>query len=208
MKKIVKISVAICLIVSCCLIFCVPGFASESVSATVLNLNGSSGQLNVHIYPASSSDAGPLYSVSNSGDVTVSFSPDVTNAIIANSTAPVYYKCGYQTASNSPVTTFSSDPQNPTVIDYQTFYRICVTSTTASSLDASRTYFVYHGPDPLGPGGWNVSNGLTVAFGFLGDVLDDLVMIPAILGCVGLSVALFAVLPWGIKKLKSLIKGY
>lgn len=54
----------------------------------------------------------------------------------------------------------------------------------------------------------NVSDGVSSFISWTGNVLTDLVSNPSILVLVGLSIAMLAVLPWGISKIKSLIKGY
>ena len=61
-------------------------------------------------------------------------------------------------------------------------------------------------PSPLD--NFGVSDGVSTSIGWFGSVLSNLVASPAVLSLVGLAVALFCVLPFGITTIKNLMKGY
>lgn len=95
----------------------------------------------------------------------------------------------------------STDPDNPTVIPYST------NISFTGSLGLYYTYYAYiEPPSPLDELG--VSDGVSSFIGFSGDVLHFITNNSAILTLLGLSVGLCLVIPFGISKLKELVKGY
>lgn len=96
----------------------------------------------------------------------------------------------------------SYDSSSPTLISYTSSasFECRMTST------ANPQYFVIESPppDPLAP----VNDGVDLSISFTGQVLTFLTSNSTTIFLIGLSVAMFAVLPYGIRKIKQLIKGY
>lgn len=93
----------------------------------------------------------------------------------------------------------SNDSNSPTVVF------VGDTITVDSSFSSSSAYYiVLVERDPFAP----VNEGVSSFIGFGGDVLRFITNNSAILTLLGLSVALCVVIPFGITKIKELVKGY
>lgn len=121
-------------------------------------------------------------------------SHSISGSVWANSTTsrPIYPFFGD--------TPFSSDSSSPLSIPFSDYISIVLSHTS----DVHLFYFNLEEPTPLYP----VDNGVSSFIGFCGDVLHFITNNSAILTLLGLSVALCLVIPFGISKLKELVKGY
>lgn len=96
----------------------------------------------------------------------------------------------------------SRDSSNPTVIPYSSSF-----SLDCSPSAAIYSYYVYLS-EPSALDNLDVSAGVSSFIGFGGDVLHFITSNSAILTLLGLSVGLCLVIPFGISKIKELVKGY
>lgn len=96
----------------------------------------------------------------------------------------------------------STDPSNPTVIPYSS----AISFSCVSRGGALNYYIFIENPSPLDE--LNVSSGVESSVSFTGQVLSFLTSNSNTIVLIGLSVAMFAILPFGISKIKQLIKGY
>lgn len=92
----------------------------------------------------------------------------------------------------------SSDPDFPTFIPFGD------TVTVESSFVSTDFYIVVGSFDPFSP----VNDGVGSSISFSGQVLSFLTSNSTTIVLIGLSVAMFAILPFAIRKIKQLIKGY
>ena len=104
----------------------------------------------------------------------------------------------------------SVDSDSPTILHYpsdDSSYVIRFFFSTASSFPQTSYYFLFG--DFLSPlDNLDVSDGVQASINYSGQVLNMITTTPAILTLLGLCIALSLVLPFGIRKLKEIIKGY
>lgn len=94
----------------------------------------------------------------------------------------------------------STDSSSPTFIPHSDSLTFVCTGNSANFT----YYFTLEPVDPLSP----VNDGVSTFIGFGGDILHFITNNSAILTLLGLSVALCLVIPFGISKIKALVKGY
>lgn len=114
-----------------------------------------------------------------------------------------YVSVFYRVLGSSALYSPSTDSSNPTVIS-DNFD--CFVLGPSGSTSSTFYYFSTPSPDPFEELG--VNDGVDSSISYTGQVLSFLANNTTTLVLIGLSVAMFAVLPFAISKIKQLIKGY
>ena len=190
MKKFFCIFLISCLFVSSLV---VSSFAEETVTVTVHNLTNTTKTFGYRLN--GSSDSYVQQSILPNDSASFTFSLDTVYEYANYGSG--FLSTNSSTLSPSDPGTVSSDSLNPTVLS-STITDLYIGQYISSGL----FYFTFVAPaDPIG-------DGVGSQVGFVGQILDFITGNSFIVALVGLSIGMCFVVPFGIRKLKGLIKGY
>lgn len=129
--------------------------------------------------------------------------------IFDGQTVSISYLYLYRSAYNPVLVARASDSLEYILIDSDGFVNPlwdCLVHFD-SPVSFGSAFVNWYNSFPNGMNG-NVSDGVSSSIGWFGSVLSNLIASPYVLPLVGLSVALCFIIPFGISKIKELIKGY
>lgn len=194
MKKVLIVLACIALVLP---LFALSAFADdEPVSFSISNISGHSVNLYINNWNSSIANI-------SSGSSYVCTRADEDLAIRAptySGGANFYYKIFLDSAGTNLV---SSDSSNPTLLSPNDVLYL-LDNGSSSPLTFYVRLVTPVPPNPLAP----VDDGVNTFIGYGGQVLSFLANNSTLLFLIGLSVGLCLVIPFGVSKIKDLLKGY